>query len=248
MVACLSPSGSNTDESLNTLRYANRAKNIQNRAVINMDAGSKLIAELREQLKVMATEYLMARSYVDEGVVLDTEKTIFTQEVLLALAGGGEVKINLDDPKSKPKLQNNSSSSNLASIASGPTTASTVSSTVKSSKGGVSASKTKSADTSASENDGYDAEKAKEQIKKLTRALERSDDRVLESRRELEWVKEELRISREEILALTALDNDKNSDGDSDSNVSALTEDFGEVRLSQDTYETVKSIYEEKLH
>jgi len=84
-------------------------------------------------------------------------------------------------------------------------------------------------------------------MKKLRRALEKSDDRVLESERQLEWIKEELRISREEVMALSAVD--KSTDGDSASNVSALTEDFGEMpRLSQDTYETVKSIYEEKLH
>lgn len=47
-------------------------------------------------------------------------------------------------------------------------------------------------------------------------------------------------------MALAAVE--KNSDGDSDSNVSALTEDFEQMpRLSQETYETVKNIYEEKL-
>mgnify|MGYP002176220358 CR=1 FL=1 len=42
MIACVSPSSINLEESLNCLRYANRARNIQNNAVINLDAGSRL--------------------------------------------------------------------------------------------------------------------------------------------------------------------------------------------------------------
>ena len=247
MVACLSPSGSNTEESLNTLRYANRAKNIQNKAVINMDAGSKLIAELREQLKVMAGEYLHVRTLVADGVQLDNEKTIFTQDVLEALAGGGEVKLNLDDPKSKPKVKKATSTADMSksppttptsasrpATAASSTTSPTAASTVKSGK--TDSSPTKESTGTGGGTSLKDLDKARDEIKKLRRALEKSDDRVLESERQLEWVKEELRISREEVLALSAVD--KSTDGDSASNVSALTEDFGEMpRLSQDTYE-----------
>ena len=251
MIACLSPSGSNTDESLNTLRYANRAKNIQNKAVINMDAGSKVIAELRGQLKVVATEYLHVRTMVGDDVVLDTEKTIFTQDVLVALAGGGEVKLNIDNPKSKPKLKKSVTEGDAASPPSTPAgaarpataassaTSPTVSSSIKSSTVDSAPLGTGAKPTAASTKE---YEKAKEEMKKLRRALEKSDDRVLESERQLEWIKEELRISREEVMALSAVD--KSTDGDSASNVSALTEDFGEMpRLSQDTYEVSKLLY-----
>ena len=37
MVACLSPADNNYDETLSTLRYANRAKNIKNKPKINED-------------------------------------------------------------------------------------------------------------------------------------------------------------------------------------------------------------------
>ena len=37
MVACVSPADVNFDESLNTLRYANRARNIKNKMEVNMD-------------------------------------------------------------------------------------------------------------------------------------------------------------------------------------------------------------------
>ena len=58
MIACISPSSNNLEESLNCLRYANRAKNIQNNAVVNVDAGSRLVSELRGQVKVLSTELL----------------------------------------------------------------------------------------------------------------------------------------------------------------------------------------------
>ena len=40
MVACVSPSDTNFEETLNTLQYANRARNIENKAVVNRDAKS----------------------------------------------------------------------------------------------------------------------------------------------------------------------------------------------------------------
>ena len=43
MIAALSPADSNYDESLSTLRYANRAKNIKNKPVINMNEKDLLL-------------------------------------------------------------------------------------------------------------------------------------------------------------------------------------------------------------
>jgi hypothetical protein len=60
MIACVSPSSDNMDESLNCLRYANRAKNIQNNAVVNVDASSRLLQELHEQVQVLAADVLRA--------------------------------------------------------------------------------------------------------------------------------------------------------------------------------------------
>ncbi|KAG4142672.1 hypothetical protein ERO13_D06G144300v2 [Gossypium hirsutum] len=37
MIACVSPADTNAEETLNTLKYANRARNIQNKAVLNSD-------------------------------------------------------------------------------------------------------------------------------------------------------------------------------------------------------------------
>jgi len=52
MICCVSPADANFGESLNALRYANRARNIQNKPIVNRDPTSLLISELRKQLQV----------------------------------------------------------------------------------------------------------------------------------------------------------------------------------------------------
>ncbi|XP_025923169.1 kinesin-like protein KIF17 [Apteryx rowi] len=51
MVACLSPADNNYDETLSTLRYANRAKNIKNKPCINEDPKDALLREYQEEIK-----------------------------------------------------------------------------------------------------------------------------------------------------------------------------------------------------
>ncbi|XP_042564810.1 kinesin-like protein KIF1A isoform X14 [Clupea harengus] len=50
MVAALSPADINYDETLSTLRYADRAKQIQCNAVINEDPNNRLVRELKEEV------------------------------------------------------------------------------------------------------------------------------------------------------------------------------------------------------
>jgi len=49
MIAALSPADINYDETLGTLRYADRAKQIKNKAAVNESATDKLIRELKEE-------------------------------------------------------------------------------------------------------------------------------------------------------------------------------------------------------
>lgn len=59
MVATISPAADNYDETLSTLRYADRAKSIVNHAVVNEDPNARIIRELREEvekLRVQLTE------------------------------------------------------------------------------------------------------------------------------------------------------------------------------------------------
>ena len=48
MIACASPADSNLDESLSTVKYASRARNIKNKPKVNRDANSMLIEALRK--------------------------------------------------------------------------------------------------------------------------------------------------------------------------------------------------------
>lgn len=50
MIACISPAESNYDETLSTLRYANRAKNISNKPTLNEDPTETIIRQYREEI------------------------------------------------------------------------------------------------------------------------------------------------------------------------------------------------------
>ena len=50
MVACLSPADNNHDETLSTLRYANRAKNIKNKPTINEDPKDAMLREYQDEI------------------------------------------------------------------------------------------------------------------------------------------------------------------------------------------------------
>jgi kinesin family protein 1 len=50
MIAAISPADLNYDETLSTLRYADRAKQILCKAVVNEDANGRLIRELKEEI------------------------------------------------------------------------------------------------------------------------------------------------------------------------------------------------------
>jgi Kinesin motor domain len=50
MIACVSPAESNYEESLNSVNYASRARNIKNKAVVNRDPNSVLIESLQNQI------------------------------------------------------------------------------------------------------------------------------------------------------------------------------------------------------
>lgn len=66
MVACLSPADNNYDETLSTLRYANRAKNIQNKPKINEDPKDALLRQYQEEIEKLKA-MLMGQIPLPEG-------------------------------------------------------------------------------------------------------------------------------------------------------------------------------------
>lgn len=58
MIACISPSDRDFMETLNTLKYANRARNIKNKIMINQDKSSRTIAILKQQIAQLQLELI----------------------------------------------------------------------------------------------------------------------------------------------------------------------------------------------
>lgn len=88
MIACVSPADNNYDETLSTLRYANRAKNICNKPTINEDPKEAMlrkyqeeIQRLKEMLSTNVTSSPLEKSVVSRPVSeeyklkLESEKT-----------------------------------------------------------------------------------------------------------------------------------------------------------------------------
>lgn len=61
LIACITPSLYHVDETMNTLKYASRAKKIKNRPVINMNPNEALIAHLRHEIKILREEISVLR-------------------------------------------------------------------------------------------------------------------------------------------------------------------------------------------
>ncbi|XP_040827403.1 kinesin-like protein KIF13B, partial [Ochotona curzoniae] len=60
MVATVSPAADNYDETLSTLRYADRAKHIVNHAVVNEDPNARIIRDLREEVEKLREQLTKA--------------------------------------------------------------------------------------------------------------------------------------------------------------------------------------------
>ncbi|KAK6492979.1 kinesin-like protein KIF27 isoform X1 [Huso huso] len=82
MITCISPSSLNFDESLNSLKYANRAKNIKNKPIVNynpdwdrMDEMELEIRALREALQNQRASLMTRSSRVSEDLPGGHDKT-----------------------------------------------------------------------------------------------------------------------------------------------------------------------------
>ncbi|OQR71052.1 kinesin protein-like, partial [Tropilaelaps mercedesae] len=73
MIAAISPADINYDETLSTLRYADRAKQIVCKAVVNEDANAKMIRELKEEIAKLKG------LLVAEGIRIDDMNNVVTQ-------------------------------------------------------------------------------------------------------------------------------------------------------------------------
>lgn len=74
MIACVSPSDRDFMETLNTLKYANRARNIKNKVVVNQDKTSQQISALRAEIARLQMELMEYKAVRDAGSGDDIKK------------------------------------------------------------------------------------------------------------------------------------------------------------------------------
>nr|XP_034332234.1 kinesin-like protein KIF21B isoform X6 [Crassostrea gigas] len=85
MIACISPSDRDFVETLNTLKYANRARNIKNKVIANQDKASKQMAALRAEIVTLQQELMDFKSgkrKVDEDGV-ESVNDMFHENTML---------------------------------------------------------------------------------------------------------------------------------------------------------------------
>ncbi|CAB9524696.1 Kinesin-like protein [Seminavis robusta] len=96
MIACVSPAVENKEETTNALRYANRAKNITNHVVVNLDRRSQLLNQLQSQFQSLANDLLVAYEQ-------DTTGGVDFRNLLETIAAGEQSgKVGPSETKTKP--------------------------------------------------------------------------------------------------------------------------------------------------
>ncbi|XP_076685082.1 kinesin-like protein KIF13A isoform X5 [Andrena cerasifolii] len=78
MVATISPAADNYEETLSTLRYADRAKRIVNHAVVNEDPNARIIRELRQEVETLKEMLLHATG---QGSIVGQQRTDITEKL-----------------------------------------------------------------------------------------------------------------------------------------------------------------------
>ena len=77
MICAISPANDNYEETLSTLRYADQAKKIQNKAVVNESETDKIIRNLtaeKDELRDKVAKFEEMFKKLSEGLGIDSEK------------------------------------------------------------------------------------------------------------------------------------------------------------------------------
>ena len=76
MICAIRPGAKYFDETVNTLQYANRAKQIKNAAVVNENAQDKLVKDLKSENEKLKKQLEMAANQPQGGGAVVDEKTL----------------------------------------------------------------------------------------------------------------------------------------------------------------------------
>jgi len=83
MIACCSPANTNFEETLNSLRYANRAKNIKNKAIINADPNLIKIKQMKSRIKQLEAALAIAGGSVPPSALSGGTISVANEELEL---------------------------------------------------------------------------------------------------------------------------------------------------------------------
>uniref|UniRef100_A0A5F5PI65 Kinesin family member 27 n=1 Tax=Equus caballus TaxID=9796 RepID=A0A5F5PI65_HORSE len=75
MIACVSPSSSDFDESLNSLKYANRARNIRNKPTLNFSPESDRMDEMEFEIKLLREALQSQQASISQSSQIPREET-----------------------------------------------------------------------------------------------------------------------------------------------------------------------------
>ena len=80
MIANFGPADYNFEETISTLRYANRAKNIKNKAIVNEDPKDAMLRQMQEELETLKKQLDATANNVELGQALS--HTDMSEELL----------------------------------------------------------------------------------------------------------------------------------------------------------------------
>ncbi|XP_078441740.1 P-loop containing nucleoside triphosphate hydrolases superfamily protein isoform X2 [Wolffia australiana] len=93
MIACVSPADTNAEETINTLKYANRARNIQNKAVVNHDPVAAQMQRMRSEIEQLHAELLFYRN----GAAPSEELQVLRHKIFLLESSNSELHQKLKE-------------------------------------------------------------------------------------------------------------------------------------------------------
>eukprot|EP00271_Cylindrocystis_brebissonii_P004977 TRINITY_DN16934_c0_g1_i1.p1 TRINITY_DN16934_c0_g1~~TRINITY_DN16934_c0_g1_i1.p1 ORF type:complete len:1702 (+),score=377.56 TRINITY_DN16934_c0_g1_i1:37-5142(+) len=103
MIACVSPADVDVEETLNTLKYANRARNIQNKPTVNLvsDSLTGELTKLRHQVEVLQEEITSLRN--GEPMAADEERQVLRQRIAFLEASNARFMQGLAEGRDKQR-------------------------------------------------------------------------------------------------------------------------------------------------
>ena len=82
MISNIGPAEYNYDETMNTLRYASRAKNIKNKPKINEDPKDALLREYQDEISKLREQLGMLKDGVDPAALMKSKGVLGNANII----------------------------------------------------------------------------------------------------------------------------------------------------------------------